>query len=105
MNTTVIGLAIKCFECNSHFNEGCAYDKVPSNFSVDCSSKRDFNAGNQPIQYSFCRKILQVIEFSVNQCKQTHKINFANFTISLVYLSIHLCYHQFITIYHFHNFV
>lgn len=64
-----IGSAIKCFECNSHFNEGCDKDIVPSEYSVDCSLKNDRDDRNKPIQYTFCRKILQVIEFSVNQCK------------------------------------
>lgn len=64
-----IGSAIKCFECNSHYNQGCELDEVPSNFSVDCSVKQDRDDRNKPIQYTLCRKVLQVIEFSVNQCK------------------------------------
>lgn len=64
-----IGSAIKCFECNSHYNQGCEQDKVPSNFTVDCSLKQDRDDRNKPIQYTLCRKVLQVIEFSVNQCK------------------------------------
>lgn len=63
------GSAIKCFECNSHYNQGCELDNVPSNFSVDCSLKNDRDDRNKPIQYTICRKVLQVIEFSVNQCK------------------------------------
>lgn len=66
---TTIGSAIKCFECNSHYNQGCELDNVPSNFSVDCSLKQDRDDRNKPIQYTLCRKVLQVIEFSVNQCK------------------------------------
>lgn len=66
---TPIGSAIKCFECNSHYNQGCEVDDVPSNFSVDCSLKQDRDDRNKPIQYTLCRKVLQVIEFSVNQCK------------------------------------
>ncbi|XP_055309626.1 uncharacterized protein LOC129573267 isoform X1 [Sitodiplosis mosellana] len=61
------GSAIKCFECNSHYNQGCELDLVPSNFSVDCSLKQDRDDRNKPIQYTICRKVLQVIEFSVNQ--------------------------------------
>ncbi|XP_031634866.1 uncharacterized protein LOC116348132 isoform X1 [Contarinia nasturtii] len=61
------GSAIKCFECNSHYNQGCELDAVPSNFSVDCSLKQDRDDRNKPIQYTICRKVLQVIEFSVNQ--------------------------------------
>lgn len=64
-----LGSAIKCFECNSHYNQGCEQDAVPSNFSVDCSLKQDRDDRNKPIQYTLCRKVLQVIEFSVNQCK------------------------------------
>lgn len=66
---TPLGSAIKCFECNSHYNQGCEVDDVPSNFSVDCSLKQDRDDRNKPIQYTLCRKVLQVIEFSVNQCK------------------------------------
>lgn len=66
---TPVGSAIKCFECNSHYNQGCEVDDVPSNFSVDCSLKQDRDDRNKPIQYTLCRKVLQVIEFSVNQCK------------------------------------
>lgn len=64
-----IGSAIKCFECNSHYNQGCELDNVPSNFSVDCSLKQDRDDRNKPIQYTICRKVMQIIEFSVNQCK------------------------------------
>lgn len=67
--TQQLGSAIKCFECNSHYNQGCEQDLVPSNFSVDCSLKQDRDDRNKPIQYTLCRKVLQVIEFSVNQCK------------------------------------
>jgi len=61
------GSAIKCFECNSHYNQGCDLDQPPSNFSVDCSTKNDQDDRNRPIQYTICRKVLQIIEFSVNQ--------------------------------------
>lgn len=64
-----LGSAIKCFECNSHYNQGCELDNVPSNFSVDCSLKQDRDDRNKPIQYTICRKVMQIIEFSVNQCK------------------------------------
>lgn len=67
-----LGAAIKCYECNSHFNPGCEQKNVPSNFSVDCSLKQDRDDRNQPIQYTFCRKITQIIEFAVNQRKLQH---------------------------------
>lgn len=67
LNLLILGLAIKCFECNSHYNQGCELQIVPSNFTVDCSLKRDVDENQKPIQYTFCRKINQIIEFSVNQ--------------------------------------
>lgn len=67
MSSWILGFAIKCFECNSHYNQGCELQIVPSNFTVDCSLKRDVDEHQKPIQYTFCRKINQIIEFSVNQ--------------------------------------
>lgn len=66
--TNKTGSAIKCYQCNSHFDPGCELDAPPSSLSVDCSSKNDRDEKGRPIEYTFCRKIHQVIEFAVNQC-------------------------------------
>jgi len=54
------GSAIKCFECNSHNDSRCAEKSPPAELSMDCNSKRE------GAKYTFCRKIIQIIEFSVN---------------------------------------
>lgn len=54
------GLAIKCYECNSHLDARCAEKEPPEDLSKDCSEHK-----NGP-KYTFCRKITQIIEFSVN---------------------------------------
>lgn len=63
------GSAIKCYQCNSHYDIGCDLNVPTSNYSVDCSTKQERDDKNRPIEYTFCRKIYQVIEFAVNQCK------------------------------------
>jgi len=64
------GLAIKCYECNSHYNQGCDLVNVPNNYTVDCSTKVERDENNRLIDYTFCRKIFQVIDFSVNKMPQ-----------------------------------
>jgi len=54
------GEAIRCFECNSHNDTRCALAKPPEELIIDCG---DHQKG---VQYTFCRKTIQVIEFSVN---------------------------------------
>lgn len=55
------GSAIRCYECNSYNDTKCADDVPPTNLSVECG---DHQKG---VKYTFCRKIKQIIEFSVNQ--------------------------------------
>lgn len=57
------GSAIRCYECNSYNDTKCAQDIPPTDLSIECG---DHQKG---VKYSFCRKIKQIIEFSVNQCK------------------------------------
>lgn len=57
------GQAIRCYECNSHTDVGCAEKVPPSEFEKDCSTAKN------GVKYTFCRKITQIIEFSVNNCK------------------------------------
>ncbi|CAO1320247.1 unnamed protein product [Diamesa serratosioi] len=54
------GEAIKCFECNSHNDSRCAEAIPPKELEVDCGNHK------KGPEYSFCRKITQIIEFSVN---------------------------------------
>ncbi|CAG9798656.1 unnamed protein product [Chironomus riparius] len=54
------GHAIRCFDCNSHTDVGCSDKAPPKDFEKDCSEHK-----NGP-KYTFCRKITQIIEFSVN---------------------------------------
>jgi hypothetical protein len=55
-----LGEAIRCFECNSHNDTRCAQDIPPKELSIECGDRRG------GATYKFCRKITQVIEFSVN---------------------------------------
>ncbi|XP_037024886.1 uncharacterized protein LOC119066481 isoform X2 [Bradysia coprophila] len=55
------GSAIRCYECNSYNDTRCAQDIPPTDLSIECG---DHQKG---VKYSFCRKIKQIIEFSVNQ--------------------------------------
>lgn len=57
------GSAIRCFECNSHLNPNCSMAIPPNALSVECGDHK------HGVSYTFCRKITQVIEFSVNNCK------------------------------------
>ncbi|CRL01109.1 CLUMA_CG014265, isoform A [Clunio marinus] len=54
------GEAIKCFVCNSHNDTRCAEKPPPEDLNVDCSTTKGGS------KYTFCRKIIQIIEFSVN---------------------------------------
>ncbi|XP_023719846.1 uncharacterized protein LOC111871177 [Cryptotermes secundus] len=54
------GLAIKCFECNSHNDSRCSQDPLPDMLKKDCS---DHARG---VQFTMCRKIVQNIDFEVN---------------------------------------
>ncbi|XP_055544213.1 uncharacterized protein LOC129729570 [Wyeomyia smithii] len=54
------GDAIKCYVCNSAEDSQCSYDVPPTDMQTDCDTYKDGN------KYTFCRKIIQSIEFSVN---------------------------------------
>ncbi|XP_053610877.1 UPAR/Ly6 domain-containing protein crok-like [Plodia interpunctella] len=49
------GLAITCYQCNSHNDSRCLLDKLPDTLRQPCSSKD-----------TMCRKISQVVEFEMN---------------------------------------
>ncbi|EDW11478.1 uncharacterized protein LOC6576033 [Drosophila mojavensis] len=57
------GVAIKCFVCNSHKDANCALDIPPDNLLKDC--QEDYSSRDRGIP-TYCRKITQIIEFSVN---------------------------------------
>ncbi|XP_055387256.1 uncharacterized protein LOC129615877 [Condylostylus longicornis] len=59
------GSAIKCFVCNSHTDPKCENEKaeIPESYLKDC---RDEYASRFKGPSTYCRKITQVIEFSVN---------------------------------------
>lgn len=52
--------AIQCYLCNSHNDSRCADDVPPDVLKKDCADLKD------GAKYTMCRKITQVIEFSVN---------------------------------------
>ncbi|KAG7205526.1 hypothetical protein KM043_007504 [Ampulex compressa] len=52
--------ALQCYLCNSHNDSRCAADVPPDALKKDCSELKN------GMQYTMCRKITQVIEFSVN---------------------------------------
>lgn len=52
--------AIQCYQCNSKNNSQCSELIPPDAMKIDCSDLRD------GAKYTMCRKITQVIEFSVN---------------------------------------
>lgn len=61
----IIGLhhganAIECYICNSNDDSRCAEENPPEALKKDCSDLKD------GAKYTMCRKITQVIEFSVN---------------------------------------
>lgn len=51
---------MQCYLCNSHNDSRCADENPPDALKKDCS---DLKNGSK---YTMCRKITQVIEFSVN---------------------------------------
>ncbi|XP_011180290.1 uncharacterized protein LOC105210831 [Zeugodacus cucurbitae] len=57
------GAAIKCYVCNSHKDANCALDIPPDNLLKDC--EEDYSTRGKGIP-TYCRKISQIIEFSVN---------------------------------------
>lgn len=63
-----IGEAIRCFECNSNNDTRCGDDKPPTDLSIECG---DHQRG---VKYTFCRKIKQFVEFSVNGRKYIDSI-------------------------------
>jgi len=52
--------AMQCYQCNSRNNSQCADLVPPDTMKKDCSELKD------GAKYTMCRKITQVIEFSVN---------------------------------------
>ncbi|CAK9801621.1 hypothetical protein ANTQUA_LOCUS2927 [Anthophora quadrimaculata] len=52
--------AMQCYLCNSHNDSRCADEHPPDALKKDCSDLKD------GAKYTMCRKITQVIEFSVN---------------------------------------
>ncbi|KAI8118648.1 hypothetical protein FF38_03921 [Lucilia cuprina] len=63
MLTVQQGSAIKCFVCNSHKDANCALDMPPDSLLKDC--QEDYSSRGRGIS-TYCRKITQIIEFSVN---------------------------------------
>jgi hypothetical protein len=55
------GLAISCYNCNSHNNTRCMEGKLPDDMKKNC-------ADDSPRRgtYTLCRKIVQHIDFEVN---------------------------------------
>ncbi|XP_061516721.1 uncharacterized protein LOC1277840 isoform X1 [Anopheles gambiae] len=62
------GDAIRCFECNSAEDSTCTHDNPPDSMSVDCNDHKDGN------KYTFCRKIVQIIEFPVNNLPPDNRV-------------------------------
>lgn len=54
------GYSIRCFECNSHTDPRCAEKIPPNELEKECSEHK-----SGP-KYTFCRKITQEIDFTVN---------------------------------------
>lgn len=92
------GSAIRCYECNSYNDTRCAHDIPPKDLSIECG---DHQKG---VKYSFCRKIKQVIEFSVNQCELWtiiyHFVSFVKFFNS--YSTSGYTYHSWMRLGWFH---
>uniref|UniRef100_A0A182JQW8 Bromo domain-containing protein n=1 Tax=Anopheles christyi TaxID=43041 RepID=A0A182JQW8_9DIPT len=62
------GDAIRCFECNSAEDSTCTHSNPPDTMSVDCNDHKDGN------KYTFCRKIVQIIEFPVNNLPPDNRV-------------------------------
>lgn len=60
--------ALHCYECNSHNDSRCASEVPPDALKVNCA---EHERGSQ---YTMCRKITQVIEFSVNGLQPDHRV-------------------------------
>jgi hypothetical protein len=58
--TCITGLAISCYECNSHNDTRCKQDDLPDELKRECvpDSRQEI--------YTLCRKIVQHIDFEVN---------------------------------------
>ncbi|NP_001135841.1 uncharacterized protein LOC100216354 precursor [Nasonia vitripennis] len=52
--------SLRCYECNSHIDSRCSETNPPDALKKDCSEHVE------GAKYTMCRKITQVIEFSVN---------------------------------------
>lgn len=55
LSSSVPGLAITCYQCNSHNDSRCLLDKLPDSLRLPCGPKD-----------TMCRKISQVVEFEMN---------------------------------------
>ncbi|XP_046405926.1 uncharacterized protein LOC124170917 [Ischnura elegans] len=55
------GSAIVCYECNSHKDPRCAEEVLPDELLKNCSENVKGS------QYILCRKIVQTIDFVVNE--------------------------------------
>lgn len=62
------GYAIRCFECNSHNDTRCSMPLPPDDLTVECGDHK------HGVQYTFCRKITQIIEFSVNNLPPDERV-------------------------------
>lgn len=59
-----LGDAVRCHQCNSHIDPSCN-NKLQTDTDIqDCPSFEKTGRN-----YTFCRKITQIIEFTVNDCK------------------------------------
>ncbi|CAG9564462.1 unnamed protein product [Danaus chrysippus] len=57
------GLAITCYQCNSHNDSRCLMDKLPDSMRLPCGPKD-----------TMCRKISQVVEFESNGMPPDNRI-------------------------------
>lgn len=62
-NIIFLGHALRCFECNSHFDPKCARDNPLTELSVDCGEKTKL------FEFQLCRKIHQTVEYNIEQGK------------------------------------
>lgn len=66
--TVYSGEALSCYECNSHNDSACAKDIPPVSSKIDCSTK------TEGPKYNLCRKIVQFIDFEVNNNKPEKRV-------------------------------